>query len=215
MKTLIKILVLVGIIFLSFHCVRSTQGKIIQGIKSNSYYDDVKIDSVQVLDTIFQSEIDLIMKSDSLMLVSLRIKFKDFETEIANTRKGPRPDFRDTVKIQHFKSLFDSARHYDREISMIDNRYDKYDKITDVNYYNYVDYRNDIRGYRVRIYNRNGRVNEFIIKQDYSMLCPTFIIDPPDSIPDFRFDRPRPNETERKRPPRFERSGKNLPRVVK
>ena len=214
MKTLIKILVVIGFIFLSYHCVRSPEWKMKDKIESTSYYDN-KVYKVEILDTIFQNQVDSAMKIDSLILVSLQDKMENFTIEMVDMRKRPRPSFSDSIKIKHFKSLFDSIRYYEREISLVDSRYNHYNDISDVNYYNYIDYRNDIRGYRVSIYNKNGRVSDFIIKQDYSILCPSFMIDPPDSTEDFMFDRPRLNEkNEGKRPPRFKRPRQILPRVV-
>ncbi len=215
MKTFIKILFLIVFIFLSYHCVRSTEWKMKYKIESTSYYDK-KILKVEILDTIFQNQIDSVMKIDSLTLISLKTKLKNLQLEIGDLRKQPRPTFVDSVKIIHFKTLFDSIREYERETSIVDSRHKHYNEITDVNYYNYIDYKNDIRAYRVSIYNKNGRVSEYIIKQDYTILCPSFMIDPLDSTNDFMFQRPQLNEkNEGRRPPRFERPRKDLPGVVK
>lgn len=191
MKTFIKILVLLGFLVLAFQCKKSTEEKIIEKIKFAGIYDRAKIVKLDIIDTIYQKDIELKLKIDTMRLEYLKERYDVFSSKRDSIRRTPRPQHIDTIKMKEIKSIFDSLMVYERWIEIVDRQSDYYERLYAF-YYN----PNDIRGYRVIIHHKDGRTNDLIIEDDYRVLCPSFMLEPIDSLIKFR-----PNEY-RKRPQR-------------
>jgi hypothetical protein len=211
MKKII-IIIVIGLSLLALHCKRTTEQIMMKRIDETSLYDISRIIKIDVIDTLYQSNIDEALKLDTLRLEFLKDKYQLFDSLKNEVRKTPRPDRSDTNRMKYNKSVFDSLMTYERWIEMVNDKNRLHQRIG--SYYNN---KTDITGYRVIVHYKDGRTNDFVIQSDYTLLCPYFMYEPVDSIfkfrPDFRRHEQRPNRPNQRRMP-IDRPRGYLPRVV-
>lgn len=192
MKLIIVILSVVVLSMLTVHCKMSTEQKMIKRINETSLYNRSRIIKVDVLDTIYQSDIDRYLKLDTIKLEFLNYRYQIFDSLKDEVRRKQGPDFND----KYSKSVFDSLMMYDRWIEMVKDKDRTYERISSYN-------ENDIIGYRVVVQYKDGRTNDITIQSDYTFLCSYFMFEPIDSMikftPDFRRHGPRTNRPDFRR----------------
>jgi hypothetical protein len=189
-------------------------------IEVTSFYNDSRIVKIDVLDTIYQKDLDEVMRLDTIRLEFLKERLSEFDSLKDVVRRTPRPINSDSIGGVYVKGVFDSLMMYDRWVDMMNGRNRLYERM---NYYG--NNKTDIVGYRVVVHYKNGRVNNFVIESDYSVVCPTFMLEPIDSVISFRPNTMRRPPMRRprmdmgiQRPNIMERNGHNndrLPRFDK
>ena len=191
MKTFVKIIVLLGALLFTYNCTRSTEQKMIRQIRSDNYYNRSRIVNLKIINIIHQGEVDSALKADTLRLSFLKEKYNIFNSRKDSLRRSHRPEHIDIIKMKYIKSIFDSLGIYDRWIEMVNKKSQLYETIN-INYNE-----KDISGYRVLVHYKNGRTNNLILTSDYHILCPSFMLEPVDSIFKFRSNMMRrPNRME-------------------
>ena len=171
MKIILKILFFFGIILFYF-CTSSPENKIAREIKKTDYFKTVHISNVQIIDTIFQKNINLSNTLDSSKLINLNRELKRLNQIKDSLRLISKID---SSKIDYIEDIFNDIRHCERKISIIENRQENYQKI------NYQD-QNSICGYKIIIYYKK-EIDEFIISRYYKLICPAFILDTDEDKP--------------------------------
>lgn len=172
MKTIFKISLFIGLIIF-FSCKFSYEKKIIHEIKRTNYFKDLHISKIQIVDTIFQNDVNLSIKLDSIKLSNLEYKLKKLNLTKDSLKIAPKKDLSD--RNEYFENIFYNIRHYERKILISENRQENYQKI------NYQD-QDSICGYKILIY-YNKNIDEFIISKYYELICPSFILDKDENKP--------------------------------
>ena len=182
MKTLARILILIGVVVLTFQCTRSKEEIMATEINNSSLYNRSKIISVDVLDTIYQKDVELALKMDTIRLEFLKRHFERLSSTKDSVRRLSRLNNNDTIVRKYVRSVFDSISRYERWTEMVNKKSQMYEELYD---YYYSDTA-DLRGYRVLVHYKDGRTNDFIITDKYQVICPSFMIEVNDSMFNFR-----------------------------
>jgi hypothetical protein len=164
MKILVKILFVLMIFLTS--CYNSVERKIIHDIRSGNRLN-VKIESVQITDTLYADQI-----KDKLDQLPLRQKFyqtmiKDLHSTINSIRHiEKRDNFTDSL----MHSTFERLMFYDRELDRVSIQTIYYEQL-------YNQDKNGICGYYATIKTRDGENYEFVVSKDYNVICSKFMLE--------------------------------------
>lgn len=139
----------------------------IKSIKKTVYFSTVHINKVEIIDTIYQREVDSITLIDSSKLKIYRRELKELNIKKDSLRRIPN---------KNFGKIFDDIRQQEFKIEIVSNREDGYNQI------NFYLTKNEICGYKILIY-YNDQIDKFIISKDYKLICPAFILDTDDDKP--------------------------------
>ena len=167
MKTFLKISCVLFLLLVT-SCHKAPEKKMLHVLNQQEFFHS-KFLSVEVLDTIFQKEVDSVMTLDQNKLDSIKASVRAMRSMLSDMRKN-----KDAYAQQEFDSTarigFHFLRQFEQEMSWRESR---------MHFYEQIDLRqnaNNTAAYKINVITKKD-TDEFIIKKDYSFLCSSFILE--------------------------------------